>query len=121
MHYYASCIRPAEQLDLRQIEPEEPGATVFKNYRTFLTTALEMVKRRKALDRRCNVFTTNYDGCFPLVADALIKEGHTDFVLNDGARGFAQRILQARPHPEPSATNFFDDHFPFKNIDESVC
>lgn len=96
MHYYASCIRPAEQLDLRQIEPEEPGATVFKNYRTFLTTALEMVKRRKALDRRCNVFTTNYDGCFPLVADALIKEGHTDFVLNDGARGFAQRILQAR-------------------------
>lgn len=59
-------------------------------------TALEMVKRRKALDRRCNVFTTNYDGCFPLVADALIKEGHTDFVLNDGTRGFTTRILQAR-------------------------
>ncbi|SOS42359.1 hypothetical protein CFBP3840_05354 [Pseudomonas syringae] len=67
-----------------------------KNYRTFLTTALEMVKRRKALDRRCNVFTTNYDGCFPLVADALIKEGCIDFVLNDGARGFTRRMLQAR-------------------------
>ncbi|WP_236870776.1 SIR2 family protein [Burkholderia pseudomallei] len=72
------------------------GAAVIKNYRTFLMTALEMVKRRKALDRRCNVFTTNYDGCFPLVADALIREGQIDFVLNDGARGFTQRILQAR-------------------------
>lgn len=55
-----------------------------------------MVKRRKALDRRCNVFTTNYDGCFQLVADALIREGHIDFVLNDGARGFTRRVLQAR-------------------------
>ncbi|TDS69614.1 SIR2 family protein [Comamonas sp. JUb58] len=42
------------------------------------------------------MFTTNYDGCFPLVADALIEEGHVDFVLNDGARGFTRRIVQAR-------------------------
>lgn len=96
MHYYANCIRPAEQLSLERALAREPGATVIKNYRAFLTTALEMVKRRKALDRRCNVFTTNYDGCFPLVADALIKEGHVDFVLNDGARGFTRRVLQAR-------------------------
>jgi len=95
MHYYANCIRPAEELRLEAVTTE-PGATVLKNYRTFLLTALEMVKRRKALDRRCNVFTTNYDGCFPLVADALIKEGHIDFVLNDGSRGFTRRIVQAR-------------------------
>lgn len=95
MHYYTNCIRPAEQLRLEAVTTE-PGATVLKNYRKFLLTALEMVKRRKALDRRCNVFTTNYDGCFPLVADALIKEGHIDFVLNDGSRGFTQRIVQAR-------------------------
>ena len=96
MHYYANCIRPAEQLSLEGAMATDSGATVIKNYRTFLMTALEMVKRRKALDRRCNVFTTNYDGCFPLVADALIREGQIDFVLNDGTRGFAQRILQAR-------------------------
>lgn len=95
MHYYANCIRPAEVLRLDAVTTE-PGATVIKNYRTFLLTALEMVKRRKALDRRCNVFTTNYDGCFPLVADALIKDGNIDFVLNDGARGFTRRIVQAR-------------------------
>ncbi|MFY3858117.1 hypothetical protein ACOTH4_28360 [Achromobacter xylosoxidans] len=96
MHYYDSCIRPAELLNLEKASAEQTGATVIKNYRTFLLTALEMVKRRKALDRRCNVFTTNYDGCFPLVADALIREGDVDFVLNDGARGFTRRILQAR-------------------------
>jgi hypothetical protein len=96
MHYYANCIRPAEKLSLANAVAEEPGATVIKNYRTFLLTALEMVKRRNALDRRCNVFTTNYDGCFPLVADALIKDGDIDFVLNDGTRGFTHHILQAR-------------------------
>ncbi len=96
MHYYSTCIRPAEQLTLDSAMTSDAGKQVIRNYRAFLTTALEMVKRRKALDRRCNVFTTNYDGCFPLVADQLLKEGHTDFVLNDGARGFTARILQAR-------------------------
>ncbi len=96
MHYYASCIRPAEELTISAATSSEDGKQVVKNYRTFLMTALEMVKRRNALDRRCNVFTTNYDGCLPLVADELVKEGHIDFVLNDGARGFTRRILQAR-------------------------
>lgn len=96
MHYYLSCIRPAEELTLQSANATEIGKRVVDNYRTFLMTALEMVKRRRALDRRCNVFTTNYDGCFPLVADELLKEGDTDFVLNDGARGFSKRILQAR-------------------------
>ena len=96
MHYYVSCIRPAERLTLEAAVAMVPGSQTIKNYRTFLTTVLEMVGRRKQLDRRCNLFTTNYDGCFPLVADALITEGRTDFVLNDGARGFTKRIVQAR-------------------------
>ncbi|MBS0180611.1 MAG: hypothetical protein JSR20_17805 [Nitrospira sp.] len=96
MHYYTSCIRPAELLTLDTAKATDAGAKTIKNYRIFLTTALEMVSRRKQLDRRCNIFTTNYDGCLPLVADELIKEGRTDFVLNDGTRGFTQRILQAR-------------------------
>lgn len=96
MHYYSSCIRPAESLSLESAVDTEVGAETIKNYRVFLSTVLEMVSRRKTLDRRCNIFTTNYDGCFPLVADELIKEGHTDFVMNDGARGFNKRIVQAR-------------------------
>jgi hypothetical protein len=55
MHYYANCIRPAEQLSLEGAMATDSGATVIKNYRTFLMTVLEMVKRRKALDRRSNV------------------------------------------------------------------
>ncbi|MFY7913458.1 MAG: hypothetical protein ACOVPA_02170 [Rubrivivax sp.] len=96
MHYYTSCIRPAERLTLDAAMATDAGVKTIKNYRTFLTTVLEMVSRRKQLDRRCNLFTTNYDGCFPLVADELIKEGRTDFVLNDGTRGFTKRFLQAR-------------------------
>jgi hypothetical protein len=96
MHYYASCIQPAERLTLETAVATEAGAKTISNYRAFLITVLEMVSRRKALDRRSNLFTTNYDGCFPLVADELIKEGRTDFVLNDGARGFSKRMLQAR-------------------------
>lgn len=75
MHYYSSCIRPAERLTFEAAGGTEAGTKTIKNYRTFLTTALEMTSRRKALDRRCNLFTTNYDGCFALVADELIKEG----------------------------------------------
>lgn len=96
MHYYSSCIRPAELLTLQQATASEPGATVIRSYRTFLSTVLGMMGRRRGLDRRCNLFTTNYDGCLPLVADQLIQEGNVDFVLNDGARGFTKRILQAR-------------------------
>ncbi|WP_312316401.1 SIR2 family protein [Stenotrophomonas sp.] len=96
MHYYASCIRPAELLSLKSAGATDPGKAVIANYHTFVLTVLEMVKRRRALDRRCNVFTTNYDGCFPIVADALLRDGSIDFVLNDGSRGFTQRVIQAR-------------------------
>jgi len=96
MHYYNFCIKPAEKLSIDTAVATDKGRRVIENYRIFLETVLEMLKRRKALDRRCNIFTTNYDGCFPLVADVLLQEGHTDFVLNDGARGFTKRTLQAR-------------------------
>jgi len=96
MHYYQSCIRPAEMLTISAANGTEGGRVVVDNYRRFLESVLLMLQRRKALERRCNIFTTNYDGCFPLVADEIIQRGHIDFVLNDGTRGFTKRILQAR-------------------------
>ncbi|MBD2835577.1 SIR2 family protein [Pseudomonas sp. JM0905a] len=96
MHYYASCIRPAEVLSIAATAATEEGRQVIENYRIFLSTVLAMLQRRKPLDRRCNIFTTNYDGCFPLAADEILQRGHIDFVLNDGTRGFSKRILQAR-------------------------
>jgi len=96
MHYYETCIRPAELLNVSAAIMSAKGKAVIENYRTFLETVLAMLQRRKALERRCNIFTTNYDGCFPLVADEILKRGHLDFVLNDGTRGFTNRTLQAR-------------------------
>lgn len=96
MHYYQSCIRPAETLTITAANETDGGRVVVDNYRRFLESILMMLQRRKALERRCNIFTTNYDGCFPLVADEIMQRGHIDFILNDGTRGFTKRILQAR-------------------------
>lgn len=96
IHYYQSCIRPAETLTIAAANETKAGRVVVDNYRRFLESVLVMLQRRKAMERSCNIFTTNYDGCFPLVADEIIQGGHIDFVLNDGTRGFTKRVLQAR-------------------------
>lgn len=95
MHYYSECILPAQRFAVGTVK-DEKGKNVLDNYRAFLITLLALVRRRQALDRRCNVFTTNYDGCIPLVADDLLHAGARDFVLNDGTRGFRTKVLEAR-------------------------
>ncbi|PFG10123.1 SIR2 family protein [Marinobacter sp. LV10MA510-1] len=95
MHYYVSCIQPAQVLKLELVIGQEKQQ-VIRNYRDFLETVLKILPRRKSLERRCNIFTTNYDGCIPLVADEIIREGNVDFLLNDGTRGFRRRYLQAQ-------------------------
>ena len=95
MHYYRDCLVPAVDLSLKQAENSEPGRKVTNNYRQFLRTLIALLERKKS-DRRCNIFTTNYDGCFPLVADSLLSSGQYDFVINDGADGFRTRLLDVR-------------------------
>lgn len=95
MHYYAECIYPAQQFAIASVSDED-GKRVVANYRTFLKTLLTLVQRRAPLDRRCNVFTTNYDGCIPLVADQILESNSDDFVINDGTRGFRTKLLEAR-------------------------
>lgn len=96
MHYYTQCISPAERLTLASTVGDAKRSAVIDNYRRFLGTLLKILLRRRPQERRCNLFTTNYDGCLPLVCDELIREGSIDFVLNDGARGFSRRYVQAR-------------------------
>ncbi|WP_157269960.1 hypothetical protein [Azohydromonas aeria] len=95
MHYYTQCILPAQRFSIPSTT-DNTGKTVIENYRLFLQTLLALVQRRQSLDKRCNVFTTNYDGCIPLVADDLINSGTHDFLINDGTRGFRTKILEAR-------------------------
>ncbi len=95
MHYYATCIRPAQAYQPSATDSVEAKA-VIANYETFLGTVLHMLQRRKPLDKRCNIFTTNYDACFAQAADRILARASDDFVVNDGARGFRRRYLQAR-------------------------
>lgn len=95
MHYYRDCIYPAQRLSRSSIVGDEK-IEVLDNYAKFLGTVLRILARRKPLEKKCNVFTTNYDPCFEIVADELIQSGTVDFVLNDGTRGFRVKHLQPR-------------------------
>ena len=99
MHYYNECILPAQRFAVGSVN-DKRGKTVLENYQKLLLTLLALVRKRQALDRRCNVFTTNYDGCIPLVADELLQAGTHDFVLNDGTRGVDLRARLSRVFAE---------------------
>lgn len=94
-HYYATCIRPAQVFKPADADTDAKKR-VLANYEAFLSTVLHILQKRKPLDKRCNIFTTNYDGCFAAAADDILSRGTDDFVLNDGARGFRSRYLQVR-------------------------
>lgn len=96
MHYYTTCIKPVIEFNLNAAEADPHKLEVIENYGAFLETVLQLLQRRKPMEKRCNVFTTNYDGCIAHTADTLFKRANVDFVLNDGARGFHRRFLQAR-------------------------
>jgi len=96
MYYYKKCIEPALSFDLERAKSNTSNKKVIDNYKKFLDTILTVLQHRKNFEKNCNIFTTNYDGCFTHVADDLLQKGNTDFVVNDGARGFNRRYLQAR-------------------------
>lgn len=95
MHYYRTCIKLVQDYAPSDKDDGKKKA-VIENYEKFLRTLLQILKRRKPLDKRANVFTTNYDGCFAYAADNILKAGADDFVFNDGTRGFRTRHLQAQ-------------------------
>lgn len=94
MHCYKTCIQPIAQLDLSTLSTAEQ--IVIDNYEKFLKTILSIINKRRSSDKRCNLFTTNYDGCLALTADKILKQGKIDFVINDGSRGFRTRYLLAK-------------------------
>ncbi|WP_076592606.1 SIR2 family protein [Herminiimonas arsenitoxidans] len=96
MHYYVTCIQPVISFSLTATVADENKRKVVENYADFIKTVIEILQHRKPMDKRCNVFTTNYDGCLAHVADSVLQAETDDFVLNDGTRGFGRRILQAK-------------------------
>ena len=94
MHYYNSCIRPAIQLDLKELDVNQQG--VLDNYIDFLATILELLNRRNSSINKCNIFTTNYDGFFEAAANSFFTENGSEFVVNDGTAGFFKKYLHVK-------------------------
>jgi len=63
MHYYNTCIYPVQTFSPATVK-DISGLENLKNYEIFLKTLLGLLDRRKDLNRKVNVFTTNYDGCY---------------------------------------------------------
>lgn len=111
MHYYKECIEPVMQFDLEETNKTDNKKAVTDNYKKFITTLLTILQHRKSNEKSCNIFTTNYDGCFAHVADDMLKQGNIDFIINDGTRGFKRRYLQAKNfNSSVSQTGVFERH-----------
>jgi hypothetical protein len=95
MHYYNKCIYPVQTFDKLEVN-EAKGLANLENYKIFLNTLLGLLDRRKDLNRKINIFTTNYDGCLAHSADNLLMKGSHDFVVNDGTSGFHKKHLHAK-------------------------
>lgn len=95
MHYYKECIHPVQTFNPDDVE-DEKGIINLKNYEEFITTLLGLLDRRRDLNRKINIFTTNYDGCLVFAADKILMEGSHDFVVNDGTSGFHKKHLHAK-------------------------
>ncbi|MGS0743472.1 hypothetical protein ACVBEF_16855 [Glaciimonas sp. GG7] len=95
MHYYHSCIFPVQTFSPVGIK-DAKGLVNLKNYEVFLKTLLGLLDRRKDLNRKINIFTTNYDGCLTHSADSILCKGSHDFVVNDGTSGFHTKHLHAK-------------------------
>lgn len=103
MHYYTECIKPVADFDFK----DEDKEIVEENYKTFLSTLLKLLERKN--NKKINLFTTNYDGCLPLVANELLKE--REFIINDGTSGFQKKYLKASNfNISSSNTGVFDQY-----------
>lgn len=96
MHYYRKCIDPVLTFDFSLCKADSGKRAVAENYERFIETIISILQNRKGSEKNCNIFTTNYDGCFAYAADSILQKGAAEFIVNDGARGFSRRHLQAR-------------------------
>lgn len=99
MYYFQSCIAPVMSFDIATLT-ESGELAVIENYQKFLETILLCLNKARPFNRRCNIFTTNYDGCFALTADKLLSQGEQVFRINDGTHGFRKKYLHIKNFEE---------------------
>lgn len=95
MYYFKKCIDPG--LPRLPEVPYPPHCVeVLKEYDVFLKTLLAVLEKQNRNDKKCNIYTTNYDNCFEISADALITEQSVNCVVNDGSSGFQHRKFHTK-------------------------
>lgn len=93
MYYYQRCIEPGLP------GFQKGGANqdrVLYEYGKFLETLLSVLQRQGRNDKKCNIYTSNYDNCFELAADKLVTENRVSCVFNDGSAGFQKREFHTK-------------------------
>jgi hypothetical protein len=93
--YYHECIYPGLPGYINQeLLPQKEA--VIDNYAKFLQTLIAVLQKQNRSDKKCNIYTTNYDNCFELAADKIISEQSVNCVVNDGSAGFQKRKFHTK-------------------------
>ena len=109
MYYYKKCIEPALSLSLNTLNCTTER--LLENYTKFIRTILIALLTRGTSPKRCNLFTTNYDGFIPLATERLLREKQFDFILNDGTSGFQKQVLDSKNFDRKTMyTGIFERH-----------
>lgn len=95
MYYYKKCILPGlPKSTAPPLLPHE--AEVINQYKNFISTLISVLEKQSGSNKRCNIYTTNYDNCFELAADKLISDQALSFFVNDGSSGFQKRSFHTK-------------------------
>lgn len=95
MHYFNKCINSS--LPRLPQAPYPPHRVeVLKEYGDFLKNLLAVLEKQNRSEKKCNIYTTNYDNCFEVSADELIVEQSVNCIINDGSSGFQQRNFHTK-------------------------
>ena len=95
MYYFDECIRTGLPR-LPKVPYPPHRVEVLDQYGIFLKTLLSVLEKQNRNDRKCNIYTTNYDNCFEVSADALIAEKTLNCAINDGSSGFQKRMFHTK-------------------------
>lgn len=101
MHYYKQCIEPVmtfnwEDEKERDSLVDGSKTQVIDNYKKLICTLYDLLQVRKEHGKIINIFTTNYDSCVVDAYEELLREEKISLNLNDGAKGFKTKFLEAR-------------------------
>lgn len=95
MYYFKKCISPGlPRLPALPYLPHH--ASVLDEYERFLKTLLSVLEKQGRNEKKCNIYTTNYDNCFEVAADRLLTDQAKNCVINDGSSGFQHRNFHTK-------------------------